>query len=111
MLRDVLGVPGLQQWYACGGGSTGVIQSLISQGENPRSGLNWLCLAMFLLEALFSEWELSSWRKPQTFGRMTTAKFKRRNWNVALVGLRSMIFLELLAVDSKGRSIFGSRHN
>jgi hypothetical protein len=53
MLRDLLGVPGLQQWYACGGGSTGEVRSLTSQGENPRSGLNWLCLTMFLLEALF----------------------------------------------------------
>ena len=51
MLKDLLGVPGLQQWYACGGGSTGKVQSLTSQGENPRSGLN--CLTMFLLEALF----------------------------------------------------------
>jgi hypothetical protein len=60
MLRNLLGVPGLQQWYACGGGSIGEVQSPISQGENPRSGLNWLCLAMFLLKALFGERGLSS---------------------------------------------------
>jgi hypothetical protein len=29
------------------------LQSLTFQDENPRSGLNWLCLAMSLLKALF----------------------------------------------------------
>jgi hypothetical protein len=28
-------------------------KSSIFQGENPRYDLNWLCLAMFLLKALF----------------------------------------------------------
>jgi hypothetical protein len=37
----------------CGGDCTGEVQSSIFQGENPRSSLNWLCLAMFLLKALF----------------------------------------------------------
>ena len=53
-----------QQWCESGGGSIGEVQSSTFQGEgevqsstfqgeNPRSGLNWLCLAMILLEALF----------------------------------------------------------
>jgi hypothetical protein len=33
------------RWDDC----TGEVQSLIFQGENPRSGLNWFCLAMALL--------------------------------------------------------------
>jgi hypothetical protein len=33
-----------QQQYESGGGSTGEVQSLAFQGENPRSGLNWLCV-------------------------------------------------------------------
>jgi hypothetical protein len=36
------------------------VPSLTLQGENPRSGLNWLCLAMTLLKALFCERGLSS---------------------------------------------------
>jgi hypothetical protein len=43
----------LQQQFASGGGNTSEIQSFIFQGENPRSGLNLLCLAMALLKALF----------------------------------------------------------
>jgi hypothetical protein len=43
----------LQQQYESGGGIIGEVQSLTFQGENPRSGLNWLCLAMTLLKALF----------------------------------------------------------
>ena len=35
------------------------VPSLILQGENPRSGLNWLCLAMTLLNELFYEQGLS----------------------------------------------------
>jgi hypothetical protein len=34
-------------------GTTGEVQSFIFWGENPRSSLNWLCVAMFLLKALF----------------------------------------------------------
>jgi hypothetical protein len=44
MLRIMLGVTVFQQQYANGGGSTCEFQSLTFQGENPRSGLNWLCL-------------------------------------------------------------------
>jgi hypothetical protein len=46
LLSDLLGVES-------GGGNTSEIQSLTFQGENPRFGLNWLCLAMALLKALF----------------------------------------------------------
>uniref|UniRef100_A0A8R7TJU1 Uncharacterized protein n=1 Tax=Triticum urartu TaxID=4572 RepID=A0A8R7TJU1_TRIUA len=45
----------LEQWYASGGDCTGEVQSPTSQGENVRSSLNWLCLAMTLLKALFRE--------------------------------------------------------
>jgi hypothetical protein len=42
-----------QQQHESGGGSTGEVHSLIFQGENPMSRLNWLCLAMTLLKMLF----------------------------------------------------------
>jgi hypothetical protein len=35
--------------------TAGGVHNPIFQGENPRSGLNWLCLTMLLLEALFCE--------------------------------------------------------
>jgi hypothetical protein len=35
------------------GDSTGEVHCLILQGENPRSGLYWLCLTVALLKALF----------------------------------------------------------
>jgi hypothetical protein len=38
-----------------GGNSTGEVQGPTLQGENLRSGLNWLCLAMVLLKVLFCE--------------------------------------------------------
>jgi hypothetical protein len=38
-----------------GGGTIGEVHSLTLQGENPRCGLYWLCLAMTLLKALFCE--------------------------------------------------------
>jgi hypothetical protein len=50
----------LEQRYASGGDSTGKVQSPTLQGENPRPGLNWLCLAITLLKALFCERGLSS---------------------------------------------------
>jgi hypothetical protein len=56
LLRDLLGVLGFaaaHQQYASGGGNTGEVQSLTFQDVNPRSGINWLCLAMTLLKALF----------------------------------------------------------
>jgi hypothetical protein len=36
-----------------GGDITGEVQSPTLHGENSRSSLNWLCLAMTLLKALF----------------------------------------------------------
>jgi hypothetical protein len=45
---------------ASGGDSTGEVQGLTLQGENPRSGLNWLCLVIALLRALFCEHGLFS---------------------------------------------------
>ena len=36
-----------------GGDCTGEVLSLIFQGENSRSGLNWLCLAMVFVKTLF----------------------------------------------------------
>jgi hypothetical protein len=45
---------------ASGGDSTGEVQGPTLQGENPRSGLIWLCLAIALLRALFYERELFS---------------------------------------------------
>jgi hypothetical protein len=42
-----------QQQNESGGESICEVQSLAFQGENPRSGLNWLCLVMSLLKALF----------------------------------------------------------
>jgi hypothetical protein len=35
------------------GNNTGEVRSLNFQGENPRSGLNYLCMEMTLLKALF----------------------------------------------------------
>jgi hypothetical protein len=43
----------LQQQYESGGDNIVEVQSLAFQGENLRSGLNRLCLAMALLKALF----------------------------------------------------------
>jgi hypothetical protein len=40
---------------ASGGDSIGEVQSSTLQDENSRSGLNWLCLTMTLLKALFCE--------------------------------------------------------
>jgi hypothetical protein len=53
LLRDLLGVLDFEQQYDSGGDNIGEIQSLIFQDENPRSSLNWLCLTVALLEALF----------------------------------------------------------
>jgi hypothetical protein len=39
--------------------------------ENPRSGLNWLCMAMTLLQALFWERGLSLGWKPKIFDQAT----------------------------------------
>jgi hypothetical protein len=53
-----LAIRDLVQQYASGGDYAGGVQSPTLHGENPRSGLNWLCLTMALLKALFCEWGL-----------------------------------------------------
>jgi hypothetical protein len=53
LLRDLLGILGFVAVVCKWGGITGEVQSLTFQDENPRSGLNWLCLAMSLLKASF----------------------------------------------------------
>ena len=52
-MRNLLGVSDFVAAVCKWGGSTCAVQSFISQGENPRSGLDWLCLAMVLLKTLF----------------------------------------------------------
>jgi hypothetical protein len=42
----------LEHRYASGGDHTREVHSITFQGENSMSGLNWLCLAIFLLKAL-----------------------------------------------------------
>jgi hypothetical protein len=55
-------------------GATREVQSSIIQCENPRSSLNWLCLAMFLLKHCFeSEDFLQGDRIPKIYDRMTAA--------------------------------------
>jgi hypothetical protein len=44
---------------ACGGDSTLEVPCLSLQGEKSRFGLNWVCLSMALLKALFCERWLS----------------------------------------------------
>jgi hypothetical protein len=53
LLRDLFGIAGFVAAYASGGDNTSEVQSLSFQGENPRSNINWLCLAIALLKALF----------------------------------------------------------
>jgi hypothetical protein len=53
LLRDLLGVLGFAAAVCNWGRNIGEVQSLTFQDENPRSDLNWLCLAMSLLKALF----------------------------------------------------------
>jgi hypothetical protein len=43
-----------------GGDSVGEVQGPTLQGENPRSGLNWLCLTIALLKTFFCECGLFS---------------------------------------------------
>ena len=42
----------LEERHVSGGENIRELQSPTFQGENIRSGLNWLCLALFLLKAL-----------------------------------------------------------
>jgi hypothetical protein len=104
LLRHWLGVLGFTAvvWKWGGGGpSTGEVQSLSFQGENPRSGLNWLYLAIVLLKALFREWGLSSGWKPKIFDRTTIALvhyffWRRRFWRVWSSGVVSVVVVLLL---------------
>jgi hypothetical protein len=56
-----------------GGDSTWKVQGPTLQGEDLRSGLNWLCLVMTLLKALFCERGLFFRWKPKIYDRATTA--------------------------------------
>jgi hypothetical protein len=77
-----------------GGDNTWEVQSPTLQDKNPRSGLNWFCLVMTLLNVLFCEDGLSLW-EPMIYGRVMTAlvhyffwkRRYRRRWtsNVVLV--------------------------
>jgi hypothetical protein len=53
----------------CGGGSIGAVQRPTLQGKNPKSGLNWLCLTIALLKALFCKQWLSLGWKPMIYDR------------------------------------------
>ena len=55
-----------------GGGNIGGVQSLIFQGENSKSGLNWLYLALALLKSLFWKCGLSPGWKHKIFDRVAT---------------------------------------
>jgi hypothetical protein len=59
---------------ANGGDNTGEDQSPTLQGENSRSGLSWLCMAMSLLKALFSERGLSPEWKSRVYEWATMAR-------------------------------------
>jgi hypothetical protein len=55
-MRNLLGVSGFVSAYASGRDRMkiqGEVETLTFQDENPRSGLNCLCLTMALLNALF----------------------------------------------------------
>ena len=52
-MRNWLREQSLASAIVSGGDITGEVHRLILQGENPRSGLHWLCLTMALLKALF----------------------------------------------------------
>jgi hypothetical protein len=57
---------------ASGGDSIGEVQGPTLQGENPRSGLNWLCLAISLLKVLLCGRGLFSRMKPKIYNRAIT---------------------------------------
>jgi hypothetical protein len=54
------------------GDSIGEVQSLIFQGKNQRSGLNWFWLSMTFLKVLFWECRLSLRWKPMIYDRTIT---------------------------------------
>jgi hypothetical protein len=91
-----------EQQYESGGRITGEVQSLTFQGENPRSGRNWLCLAMALLKALFWERGLSSRWKPKIIDRATMAlvhcfpSWRHRFWRAWSSDVVLVVFVLLL---------------
>jgi hypothetical protein len=56
---------------ASGGDNTGEVKSLTLLGDNPRSDLNWLYLAMVLLKAYFYGRGFSPGFKPMIYDRVT----------------------------------------
>jgi hypothetical protein len=52
-VRNWLGDSGLVATLQRGGDNLGEVRNLTFQGKNPRSDLDWLCLAMASLKALF----------------------------------------------------------
>jgi hypothetical protein len=96
---------------ASGGDSSGEVQSPTLPGENPRSGLNWLYLAMTLLKVLFS--------LARTFSRVKTydrwsgddgacalfPSWRRRYWRSWTSGAVLVMFvLLLLGLDHYSRT-------
>jgi hypothetical protein len=57
---------------ASGGSSVRAVQSPALQDENPRSDLNWLCMAIALLKATFCERELYLGWKPMIYDHAMT---------------------------------------
>jgi hypothetical protein len=53
----------LEQRHASGGDCTREVHSLTFQGENPRFGLNWFCLAMSLLKVFVLRVRTFFWMK------------------------------------------------
>lgn len=78
-IRCVLGVWSLAAVaLVSGGGRTCILGGALRVpshdflGENARSGLHWLYLAMILLKTLFWKLRLSPGRKPKIYDRATT---------------------------------------
>jgi hypothetical protein len=81
-----LAIRDLKQWYASGGDYTWGVHCPTLQDENPRSGLNWLCLEIASLKVLFCERGLSPGWKPMIYDRATT-------------GLCTVSFLKVLLLE------------
>jgi hypothetical protein len=72
-----LAIRDLEQWYASGGDCAGGVHNPAFQGENPRSGLNWLCMSMPLMKVLFYERGLT--RLLVLFWRCSTVVSRNRS--------------------------------
>jgi hypothetical protein len=72
-MRNRLGDLWLEAVACQWGRQHGRSSSITFQVENSRSGLNWLCLAISFLKALFWEQGFSSGWKPKIYDRETTA--------------------------------------